>query len=79
MHPRMNKKARALLQAMLRQALATVQSLAHVCDDGLLTAFTPVSLADSTGFGLPEAVHKPFPGSGGSAAKAGATMPAVWD
>jgi len=78
-HQRMHKKASGFLQAMLRQALAKVQSLEHVCDDGLFTAFTPVYLADSTGFGLPEALHKTFPGSGGSAAKAGAKIQAVWD
>jgi hypothetical protein len=78
-HQRMHKQAMAFLQAMRRQALAKVQSLEHVCDAGLLTAFTPVYLADSTGFGLPEALHKTVPGAGGSAAKAGATIQAVWD
>jgi hypothetical protein len=78
-HQRMHKKAIAFLQAMLRQALAKVQSLDHVCHDGLFAAFTHVYLADSTGFGLPEALHKTFPGSGGSAAKAGAKIQAVWD
>ena len=79
MHQRLNQQAMAVLQAMLRPALAKVQCLEHVCDDGLLTAFTPVYLADSTGFGLPEALHKPLPGSGGSAAKAGATLQAGGD
>lgn len=79
LHQRRHKKAMAFLQAMLRQALAKVQSLEHMCDDGLLTAFTPVYLADSTGVGLPEALHNTFPGSGGSAAQAGAKIPAVWD
>lgn len=78
-HQRMHKKAIAFLQAMLQQALAKVQSLEHVCDDGVFTAFTHVYLADSTGFELPEALHKTFPGSGGSAAKAGAKIQAVWD
>ena len=75
----MHKKAMAFLQAMLRQSPAKVQSLEHVCADGLLTALTQVYLADSNGFGLPAAVHKTFPGSGGSAATAGANMHAVWD
>jgi hypothetical protein len=79
MYQRMHKKAMAFLQAMLRQALAKVQALAHVCDDGLLTALTQVYLADRTGFGLPDALPKTFPGSGGSAAKAGANIQAVWD
>ena len=78
-HQRMHKKAIAFLQAMLRQALAKVQSLEHVCDDGLFAAFTHVYLSDSTGFGLPEALHKTFPGSSGSAARAGAKIQAVWD
>jgi hypothetical protein len=78
-HQRMNKKALAFLQDMRRQALAKVQALEHVCDDGLFTAFTNVYLADSTGFELPEALQKTFPGSGGSAAKAGAKIQAVWD
>jgi hypothetical protein len=38
-----------------------------------------VYLADSTGFELPESLHDLFPGSGGSAAKAGAKIQAVWD
>jgi hypothetical protein len=75
----MHKQAMALLQAMRRQALAKVQSLAHGCDDGRLTALTPVYLADRPGFGLPEALHKTVPGAGGSAANAGANIQAVWD
>ena len=64
---------------MIRQALAKVQALEHVCDDGLFTSFTKVYLADSTGFGLPDSLHDLFPGSGGSATKAGAKIQAVWD
>jgi hypothetical protein len=78
-HQRMNKKAIAFLQDMIRQALAQVQSLEHVCDDGLFTGFTKVYLADSTGFALPDRLHALFPGSGGSATKAGAKIQAVWD
>ena len=69
----------AFLQDMIRQARANVQSLAHGCDDGLFTSLTKVSLADRTGFALPDSVHTLFPGSGGSASTAGATMQAVWD
>ena len=50
-----------------------------MCDDGLFPAFTKVYIADSTGFELPEELHKTFPGAGGSAAKAGAKIQAVWD
>jgi hypothetical protein len=78
-HQRLKKQAMAFLQAMIRQALAKVQSMERVCDDGLLTHFTKVYIADSPGFELPEELHKTFPGSGGSAAKAGATIQAVWD
>jgi len=78
-HQRMNQRALAFLQDMIRQALAKVQSIEKVCDDGLFTYFTKVYLADSTGFELPESLHDLFPGSGGSAAKAGAKIQAVWD
>ena len=78
-HQRMNKKALAFLQDMLRQVLAKLQSLTPVCDDGLFSAFCKVYIADSTGFELPEELHKTFPGAGGSAAKAGAKIQAVWD
>jgi hypothetical protein len=78
-HQRMNQRALAFLQDMIRQALAKVHAIEKVCDDGLLTVFPKVSLADSTGFGLPESRHDLFPGSGGSAAKAGANIQAVWD
>jgi len=78
-HQRMHQRALAFLQDMIRQALAKVQSVETVCDDGLFTDFTKVYLADSTGFELPESLHELFPGSGGSAAKAGAKIQAVWD
>jgi hypothetical protein len=78
-HQRMNKSALTFLQDMIRQALARIQSLEHVCDEGLFTDFTKVYLADSTGFALPDSLHDLFPGSGGSAATAGAKIQAVWD
>src|SRR5215831_15629582 len=78
-HQRMHQRAVAFLQAMIRQALAKVQSIDKGCDDGLFTAFPKVYLADSTGFGLPDSLHDLLPGSGGSAAKAGAKIQAVWD
>ena len=77
-HQRMNKKAIVFLQDMIRQALAKAHTLERVCEDGLFTFFTKVYIADSTGFALPEALHQIFPGSGGSAAKAGAKIQAVW-
>ena len=36
-------------------------------------------LADSTGFALPDSLKDTLPGSGGSAAQAGAKIQAVWD
>src|SRR5215468_5688333 len=45
-HQRMNKSALTFLQDMIRQALAKIQSLEHVCDEGLFTDFTKVYLAD---------------------------------
>ena len=78
-HQRMNKKAIAFLRDMIQQTLAKLQALDPVCDDGLFPAFTKVYIADSTGFELPEELHTTFPGAGGSAAKAGAKIQAVWD
>jgi hypothetical protein len=79
MYQRMNKRALVFLQELIRQALAKVHALAHVCADGLFTAFPKVYLADRSGFGLPDSVAELLPGSGGSAHRAGAKMQAVWD
>jgi hypothetical protein len=78
-YQRMNKRAHAFLQDLISQVLAKVHALEHLCDEGLFPAFTKVYLADSTGFELPNSLHALFPGSGGSAAKAGAKIQAVWD
>lgn len=78
-HQRMNRRALAFLQDLLCQALAKVQALEHGCEAELFQAFTKVYLADSTGFGLPASLQKSFPGAGGSGAKAGAKIQAVWD
>jgi hypothetical protein len=79
LHPRMHKQALAFLQDLLRQVLAKLQALTPVGDDGLFAAFHTVYMTDSPGFALPDALHKTFPGAGGSAATAGAKMQAVWD
>jgi hypothetical protein len=76
---RMNKSALAFLQELISQALAKIHARARRCDAGRFPVFTKVSLAESTGCALPNSVHDLFPGSGGSAAKAGAKMQAVWD
>jgi hypothetical protein len=78
-HQRMNQRALAFLQDLLRPALAKVQAVAHVCHAGLCTDFPKVYLAARTGFELPDRLHDLFPGSGGSAATAGAQIHAVWD
>jgi hypothetical protein len=78
-HQRMNQRALALLQDLLRQALAKVQAVEKVCDDGLCPDLTTGYLAASTGFALPDSLHDLLPGSGGSAATAGAKIQAVWD
>jgi Transposase DDE domain len=78
-YQRMNTRAHAFLQEMIRHALAKVQAIDKVCDDGLFTYFTKVYLVDSTGFGLPDILQDLFPGSGGSAAKAGAKIQVAWD
>jgi hypothetical protein len=78
-YQRMNKSALAFLQDLISQALAKIHALTPVCDEGLFPAFTKVYLVDSTGFELPNPLHDLFPGSGGSAAKAGAKIQAVWD
>src|SRR4029450_5898068 len=41
-HQRMNPRALAFLQDMLRRALTKVQSVEKVCEDGLFTDFTKV-------------------------------------
>ena len=76
---RMNKSAHAFLQEMIRHALATGHSRDKGCAAGLLTSLTTVSCIDRTGCGLPALRQDLLPGSGGSAATAGATMQAVWD
>ena len=78
-HQRMNQHAVSFLQDMIRQALAKLQTLEHVCDDNLFAFFTKVYIADSTGFGLPACLEQLFPGSGGSASKAGAKIQLVWE
>jgi hypothetical protein len=78
-HQRMNKQAVAFLQDMIQQAFAQLHAGNHVCDEQLFPFFTKVYIADSTGFGLPECLKQLFPGSGGSASKAGAKIQLVWE
>ena len=78
-YQRMHKRAHAFLQEMIQHALAQTHAIASGCEDVFCTAFTKVYLADSTGFELPDRLKDTFPGSGGSAAQAGAKIQAVWD
>lgn len=78
-YQRMHKRAHAFLQEMIQQAFATIHAGTQGCDDGLFASFAKVHIADSTGFELPESLKDSFPGSGGSAATAGAKIQAVWD
>src|SRR5216684_8109197 len=64
---------------MIQHALAKTHAIASGCEEVFCAAFTKVSLADRTGFALPDSLKDTFPGSGGSAAKAGAKIQAVWD
>jgi hypothetical protein len=79
LHQRMNKRAIAFLQDMIQQALGKMQAVAYVCEDHLFEHFLKVHIADSTGFSLPENLKDSFPGSGGSATRAGAKIPLVWE
>jgi len=79
LYQRMNKRALAFLQEMIRTALAKLQAGAQVCDERLFAPFARVHIADSTGFGLPDSLQGTFPGAGGSAAQAGAKIQLVWE
>jgi hypothetical protein len=76
---RMHQRAHAFLQEMIQQALAKTHAIDTGCEEAFCAVCTKVSLADSTGFALPDRLKDTFPGSGGSAAQAGAKMQAVWD
>jgi hypothetical protein len=78
-YQRMNKRAIAFVQEMIRKTLAIIRSLDHVCDDGLFVCFPKVYLVDSTGFELPDRLKERFPGAGGSAAQAGANIQLAWE
>jgi hypothetical protein len=78
-HPRLHQRARAFRQDLLRQARAKVPAVDQVCHAGLLTDFPKGSLADRTGWALPDRRHALVPGSGGRAATAGAPIQAGWD
>jgi hypothetical protein len=79
LYQRMNTRALAFLQEMIRTALAKIQACAHACDESLFAPFDRVHIADSTGFELPESLQESFPGASGSAAPAGAKIQLVWD
>jgi len=76
---RMNRRALAFLRELIQTAFAKLHTADTVCDEDLLTPFSHVYLADSTGFALPASLREAFPGTGGSAAPAGAKIQLVWD
>ena len=76
---RMNKRALAFLQELIRQAFAKLQSCQEEYEETLFTPFANVHIADSTGFALPASLQNTFPGSGGSAEPAGAKLQLVGD
>jgi hypothetical protein len=79
LHQRLHKRALVVLQDLLRQALATVHAREKGGADGRFPACPKGSLAARTGVGLPESVSALWPGSGGRATQAGATLQAGWD
>jgi len=79
LHQRMTRRAVAFLQALLQRAFAQLQTGDTVCDVALFASFAAVHIADSTGFALPPALKELFPGSGGSASRAGAKIQVVWE
>src|SRR5918996_2049307 len=78
-YQRMNKRALAFLQELIRQAFVKLQSCQEEYEETLFTPFANVHIADSTGFALPASLQNTFPGSGGSAAPAGAKLQLVGD
>ena len=76
---RLNARAVAFLQDLLRTAFAKLHTRDMVCDEALFAPFARVHIADSTGFGLPDSLQAQFPGAGGSGSKAGAKIQLVWE
>jgi len=79
LHQRMTRRAVAFLREMLQRAFCQLYTANTVCDTDLFASFTAVHIADSTGFALPPALRALFPGSGGSASRAGAKIQLVWE
>jgi hypothetical protein len=79
MEQRLPKRAQAFRPEMLQQALAKTPAIEHGGAEVCCAALTTVSRADRPGCELPDRLKDTCAGSGGSAAKAGATMQAVWD
>jgi len=79
LHQRMNRRALAFLRELIQTAFAKFHCADTVCGEALFTPFPQVYLADSTGFALPASLRAVFPGTGGSASRAGAKIQLVWD
>jgi Transposase DDE domain len=78
-HQRMTPRALAFLREMIQSAFAKLHASDTVWEEDLFGPFSRVHMADSTGFGLPDALKELFPGAGGSGAQAGAKLQLVWD
>jgi hypothetical protein len=63
-HQRMNQRVLAFLQDLLRQALAKVQSVEKVCDDGLFTDFAQfLAVCSASNLAAARCISCPLQGS----------------
>ncbi len=76
---RMTARAVAFLQELVQTAFTKLHTGDTLCEEGIFAPFPRVHITDSTGFGLPESLHKEFPGAGGSGSNAGAKIQLVWE
>ncbi len=72
-----NEQAVTFMKLLIEKQLS--QELGNQIDAGWLSSFNRVSIKDGTRFDLPEAYKELFPGSGGSASKAGACLQFEYD
>jgi len=75
----MNPRALAFLRELIQRAFAQFHTPDTVCDAALFPPVPQGYIADSPGFSLPASWRAAFPGTGGSAAPAGAQLQLVWD
>ena len=77
LHKRFNEKALGFLKLLFHNLLEI--KIGHQIEPGWLSSFNRVLIKDGTRFELPEAYKDEFPGSGGSASKAGACLQYEFD